>query len=140
MANRDESFGSLQSSQLAFRRLFQKMLILEKRYINIDPLPRGEGVKRRELFMEKREEISGRLKSIAGHVKGIDGMVHKDAYCIDVIKQIQAVQAALNKVTTQILEGHLHSCLTTAVRGEDANERERVLKDVADVFEMSSKV
>jgi DNA-binding FrmR family transcriptional regulator len=90
--------------------------------------------------MDNRREISKRLKSIAGHVKGIDGMVHKDAYCIDVIKQIQAVQAALYKVTTQILDGHLHSCLTTAVRGEDADEREKVLKEVADVFEMSTKV
>jgi DNA-binding FrmR family transcriptional regulator len=81
-----------------------------------------------------------RLKSIAGHVKGIEKMVAEDAYCIDVIKQIQAVQAALNKVSTGILDGHLHTCLTTAVRGEDADERERVLGEIAEVFEMATKV
>jgi DNA-binding FrmR family transcriptional regulator len=81
-----------------------------------------------------------RLKSIAGHVKGIEKMVAEDAYCIDVIKQIQAVQAALNKVSTVILDGHLHSCLATAVRGENADERERVLAEIADVFEMATKV
>jgi DNA-binding FrmR family transcriptional regulator len=80
-----------------------------------------------------------RLKSIEGHVRGIEKMVEDDAYCIDVIKQIQAVQAALNKVSTGILDGHLHSCLTTAVRGEDADERERVLAEIADVFEMATK-
>jgi DNA-binding FrmR family transcriptional regulator len=66
-------------------------------------------------------------------------MMEEDAYCIDVIRQIQAVQAALNKVSSMILEQHLHSCLITAVRGENADERERVLKDIADVFETATK-
>jgi DNA-binding FrmR family transcriptional regulator len=87
-----------------------------------------------------KDDTLRRLKSIAGHVKGIEKMVEEDAYCIDVIKQVQAVQAALNKVSTGILDGHLHSCLTTAVRGEDPDERERVLNEIADVFEMATKV
>ena len=90
--------------------------------------------------MQNREEILLRLKSIAGHVKGIERMVSEDAYCVDVIKQMQAVQAALNKVSVEILDGHLHSCLSTAMRGEDADERERVLNEIADVFAMSTKV
>lgn len=81
-----------------------------------------------------------RLKSIAGHIKGIERMLEQDEYCIDVIKQIQAVQAALNKVTTVMLDGHLHSCVTTAIRGEDVTERERVLKEIAQVFETATKV
>ena len=89
---------------------------------------------------KSKDDTLRRLKSIAGHVKGIEKMVDEDAYCIDVIKQIQAVQAALNKVSTGILDGHLHTCLTTAVRGEDADERERVLAEIADVFEMATKV
>ncbi|GAB4533564.1 MAG: metal-sensitive transcriptional regulator [Anaerolineales bacterium] len=81
-----------------------------------------------------------RLKTIEGHIRGIERMVEDDAYCIDIIRQINAVQAALNKVSTQILESHLHSCVTTAIRGEDANERERVLKEIVDVFEASFRV
>jgi DNA-binding FrmR family transcriptional regulator len=46
------------------------------------------------------------------------------------------VQAALEKVSGIILDGHLHSCLITAVRGENPDERERVLNEIADVFEM----
>ena len=80
------------------------------------------------------------MKSIAGHVKGIERMLENDAYCIDVIKQIQAVEAALSKVSTLLLDGHLHSCLITAVRGEDVQERERVLAEIAHVFETSTKV
>ena len=45
-------------------------------------------------------------------------------------------KAALEKVSGIILDGHLHSCLITAVRGENADERERVLNEIADVFEM----
>ena len=90
--------------------------------------------------METKAEALKRMKSILGHVKGIERMLEEDAYCIEVIKQIQAVQAALNKVSTLVLDGHLHSCLTTAVRGEDPSERERVLGEIADVFEMATKV
>jgi DNA-binding FrmR family transcriptional regulator len=81
-----------------------------------------------------------RLRTVEGHIRGIERMLEEDAYCIDVIRQIQAVQAALNKVTSIILEDHLHSCLITAVRGEDPDERERVLEEIKDVFEASAKV
>ncbi len=81
-----------------------------------------------------------RMKSIAGHVKGIEKMLENDEYCIDVIKQIQAVQAALNKVSTILLDGHLRSCVTTAIQGEDRAERERVLKEIAQVFDTATKV
>ena len=81
-----------------------------------------------------------RLKTIEGHLRGITRMVEEDAYCIDVIRQIQAVEAALNKVSAQILEGHLNSCVTTAIQGSNKTERERVLKEITEVFEMSSKV
>ena len=88
----------------------------------------------------KNEETMKRLKIAEGHLHGVIRTVEEDAYCIDVIRQIQAVQGALNKVTSLILEEHLNSCLITAVRGEDVNERERVLHEIADVFEAATKV
>ena len=87
----------------------------------------------------KHDNAHKRLKTIEGHIHGIVGMVESDAYCIDVIRQIQAVQAALNKVSSHILEGHLNSCLITAVRGDDPDERERVLKEVSEVFETATR-
>jgi CsoR family transcriptional regulator, copper-sensing transcriptional repressor len=89
---------------------------------------------------KKKIEVMRRLKSIAGHIKGVEKMVADDAYCIDVIGQIQAVQAALNKVNGQILGDHLHSCVITAIRGDDASERERMLGELASVFEKSAKL
>ena len=81
-----------------------------------------------------------RLKTIEGHLRGVIRMVEEDAYCIDIIRQIQAVEGALNKVSTRILEDHLNSCVITAIQGDDQSERERVLKEITEVFEMSTKV
>lgn len=81
-----------------------------------------------------------RLKTVEGHIRGIERMVENEEYCIDVIRQIQAVQSALNKISTMILEEHLDSCLITAVRGEDPDERERVLREISEVFETATKV
>lgn len=87
-----------------------------------------------------RKKVMRRLASAAGHIKGIERMVEEDTYCIDVIKQIQAVQAALNKVSAMMLDNHLHTCVTTAVRGDDPDEREQMLSEVTSVFEMSAKL
>lgn len=81
-----------------------------------------------------------RLKTVEGHLRGVIRMVEEDTYCIDVIRQIQAVEAALNKVSSKILEDHLNSCVITAIKGDDKMERERVLKEITEVFEMSTKV
>ena len=89
---------------------------------------------------EHRTTVSKRLRSIAGHVNGIERMVAEDAYCIDVIKQVQAVQAALNKVNDMILENHLNTCVIEAVRGDNKKDRERVLDEIVDVFEMAQKI
>ena len=88
----------------------------------------------------KNSDVLARLKNVEGHVRGIERMVEQDEYCIDVIRQIQAVQAALNKISSMVLEGHLNSCLITAVRGEDPAERERVLKEIGEVFDAAKKV
>ncbi|MFO8037163.1 MAG: metal-sensitive transcriptional regulator [Anaerolineales bacterium] len=90
--------------------------------------------------MARDEVIKQRLNTITGHLKGIQRMVEEGAYCIDIISQIHAVQSALNKVSTIILDDHLKSCLITAVKGDDPEERERVLQEIVDVFETTSKV
>jgi len=88
----------------------------------------------------KNEKALVRLKTIEGHLKGITKMVENGEYCIDVIRQIQAVQSALNKVSAAILDEHLNSCVIAAVRGEDVEERERVLNEIGDIFIQSTKV
>jgi DNA-binding FrmR family transcriptional regulator len=87
-----------------------------------------------------RDQVIRRLRSIQGHVKGIEKMVEEDQYCIDVMRQVIATQAAMAKVNEMILENHLNTCVIEAVRGDDPQAREQVLEEIGDVFEMSRKV
>jgi DNA-binding FrmR family transcriptional regulator len=89
---------------------------------------------------ETTTDILNRLKSIEGHVRGIQRMVESGDYCIDVVNQIVAVQRALQKVNRLVLDRHLHTCVTTAIRGDDANERERVIGEIMGVFEATGKL
>jgi DNA-binding FrmR family transcriptional regulator len=85
-------------------------------------------------------QVLRRLKNAEGHLRGIQRMIEEDAYCIDVIRQVKAVQSALNKVSKMVLEDHMHTCVITAVQGEDPAERERVLREIAEVYEEATKV
>jgi DNA-binding FrmR family transcriptional regulator len=80
-----------------------------------------------------------RLQSIDGHVRGIQRMVEADQYCIDIIKQVDAVEAALRKVQEIILDNHLHTCVTTAIRGDDAGRREAVIDEILGVFSVAER-
>ncbi len=90
--------------------------------------------------MNKEQDNLNRLKTVEGHIRGVQRMLDEDAYCIDVIRQINAIQSALNKISLNILDSHLNSCLFTAVRGDDHEEQERVLKEILDVFEAATRV
>jgi CsoR family transcriptional regulator, copper-sensing transcriptional repressor len=83
--------------------------------------------------------MAQRLASVSGHLCGVERLVQDGAPCIDLIRQIQAVQAALNKVSVLLLEAHLNTCILEVVQGEDTVERERVLGEIASIFEMSNK-
>jgi len=90
--------------------------------------------------MENKLDNIRRLKTIEGHIRGVQRMIDADEYCIDVIGQINAIQSALNKISINILDTHLNSCLVSAVQGDDPGEREKVLKEIVDVFEAATKV
>jgi DNA-binding FrmR family transcriptional regulator len=96
-------------------------------------------------YMRHRDEdfkqaILKRLRSVAGHVNGISRMVEDDQYCIDVIHQVQAVQAALNKISVMVLDDHMHHCVSDAIRSTDPQEGERVIGELREVFEALSKL
>ena len=88
---------------------------------------------------ERREDILRRLKSVEGHVRGVERMVEEDAYCIDVVNQVLAVQRALKKVSGLLLDQHLHHCVTRAIQGTDDAEKEQVLGELIQVFEATGK-
>lgn len=89
---------------------------------------------------DNQTDVIRRLKSIEGHVRGVQRMVEDDSYCIDVVNQIVAIQRALKKVSGIVLDGHLHACVTDAMRGPDEIAREQVLTELVQVFEASGKI
>jgi DNA-binding FrmR family transcriptional regulator len=90
--------------------------------------------------LQNKEKIIKRLKSIEGHIRGIQRMIEEDKYCIDVIKQTLAVKSAVDKVNALILKGHLEGCVTTAIKSNKQVERARVITELLDVFETSGKI
>jgi DNA-binding FrmR family transcriptional regulator len=82
-----------------------------------------------------RRKLLARLQSVEGHVRGVIAMVEEDRYCIDVIRQTRAIQAALDRVNRLLLEGHLSHCVSRGLRSPDAAERERVMTELLDVLE-----
>ena len=89
---------------------------------------------------KKKTDLLRRVKITSGHLKGVEKMIEEDTYCIKIIEQVQAIQAALNKINTLILDDHLHHCVTTAVRGEDPAERERVLTEITSIFSAANEL
>lgn len=84
-------------------------------------------------------ELVRRLKSVEGHVRGIQRMVESEAYCIDVLKQLRAVRGALDRIGELALETHLATCVTDALASEDRDERMRVIAEILEVFRAHDK-
>lgn len=88
---------------------------------------------------QARNDAIHRLKSVAGHVNGIVRMLEDERYCIDVIKQIQAIQRALSRVSEGILDAHLRSCVASAMQDGDPAERERMMAEITEVFRHTNR-
>lgn len=73
-------------------------------------------------YSADKEALRKRLRRIEGQVRGVQGMVESDRYCIDVVTQITAIQSALDKVALGLLEDHTQHCV---IGGEEAKQEER---------------
>ena len=73
-------------------------------------------------YTATKDQLQKRLRRIEGQVRGIQGMVEEDRYCIDVLTQISAVQAALDKVALGLLDDHARHCVMGAAQ-EQQDER-----------------
>jgi CsoR family transcriptional regulator, copper-sensing transcriptional repressor len=87
---------------------------------------------------DHKQQLLSRLKTIEGHVRGVQRMVDADTYCIDLLKQTRAIQQALARLDALILAEHLRSCVTTAIQSDSVSERERVVNELLQVFEAQS--
>jgi DNA-binding FrmR family transcriptional regulator len=76
-----------------------------------------------------KTKLNRRLKIIAGQIRGLQDMVEKNNYCIDIITQTSAVKQALSSIEDAILEGHLSHCVVNQVKkGQEKKAVEEILK------------
>jgi CsoR family transcriptional regulator, copper-sensing transcriptional repressor len=74
-------------------------------------------------YTATKDQLLARLARIEGQIRGIEGMVREDRYCIDVLTQINAAQAALDKVALGLLDDHAHHCVLGARTARERDEK-----------------
>ncbi|MEL6663176.1 MAG: metal-sensitive transcriptional regulator [Pseudomonadota bacterium] len=83
---------------------------------------------------ETKTSAAKRLARIEGQVRGIARMVDEDRYCIDVVRQVQAVKAALSGLEALVLEDHLDTCVETALTSDDIGARREKVEELVAVL------
>ena len=81
-------------------------------------------------YTATKDQLQARLRRIEGQVRGVQGMVDDDRYCIDVLTQISAVQAALDKVALGLLDQHARHCVVTAEGGSQSERTDELMAAV----------
>lgn len=83
---------------------------------------------------DDKPQLMNRLRRIEGQVRGVARMVEGDRYCIDVLTQIQAVRAALGRVESELLKGHLAHCIESAIVSGDQTEQRRKASELIELL------
>jgi len=84
-----------------------------------------------------KKKILNRMNYLSGHLEGIKKMIKDDKYCIDIILQNEAVISALKKVNEMVLENHLNTCVTKAIKSKNEKERKKKIKELLELFKNS---
>jgi CsoR family transcriptional regulator, copper-sensing transcriptional repressor len=74
-------------------------------------------------YIDDKERVRNRLRRISGQIGGLERMVEEERYCIDILTQISAVQAALDKVSLALLDEHTRHCVVGAGTAEARAEK-----------------
>jgi len=84
-------------------------------------------------YTATKDQLLKRLRRIEGQVRGVQGMVEDDRYCIDVVTQIAAAKAALRRVEEEILRDHVAHCVEHAITSGDKADQRRKIAELMDV-------
>ncbi len=85
--------------------------------------------------LDLKKQTIKRMNYLIGHLGANKKMVEDERYCIDIIRQNNAVVAAIKKVNDIILSTHLDTCATTAIKDGDIRKRQKVLKELLEIYE-----
>lgn len=85
--------------------------------------------------IKTKKSSLNRLARIGGQVRGLRNMVEEDRYCIDILIQINAARAALDKVNQEVLREHLQSCVTHAFHNGSLKERSQKIDELIRILD-----
>ncbi|MDP6667903.1 MAG: metal-sensitive transcriptional regulator [Dehalococcoidia bacterium] len=85
---------------------------------------------------ETKTDAIKRLSYIEGHLAGVKKMVDEDRYCVDILRQTFAVRRALQKLESQLIDGHLHTCVVDGVK---EGREEQVLSELVELYEIADR-
>ena len=85
---------------------------------------------------DTRDDAIKRLSYIEGHLSGVKKMVEEDRYCVDVLRQTFAVRRALQKLESQLIDGHLRTCVVDGVK---QGREEQVLSELVELYEIAER-
>ena len=89
--------------------------------------------------MRDRTQLLNRLKRVEGQIRGVTGMLEDGRYCIDVLTQLRAARAALNRVEQIMLKEHLDHCIENAIVSGDAREQRKKAAELIELLVRSEK-
>ena len=87
-----------------------------------------EIVKSKQRESSEYKDLLNRLNRIEGQIRGIKGMIEKDAYCVDILTQSAAVSAAMNSFNKELLSNHIHTCVAEGIRNGDDEVIDELVK------------
>lgn len=82
----------------------------------------------------ENQDLLDRLKKIEGQVRGLQRMINEGRYCVDILTQVAAVKAGLNKVGLALLESHTRGCVASAIKHDQGDPAVEELMDVLSKF------
>lgn len=83
-----------------------------------------------------KQKLTRRLKILEGQVRGIQNMVEKDAYCVDIITQTSAIKQGLSNIEDVLLEGHLSHCVVNQIK---SGQTDKATKEILKVYQLKRK-
>lgn len=83
---------------------------------------------------ETKPKALKRLARIEGQVRGVARMIDEDRYCVDVVRQIQAIRAALSSLEKLALDDHLETCVDAALSSDDIQNRKAKVQELVQIF------
>jgi CsoR family transcriptional regulator, copper-sensing transcriptional repressor len=93
------------------------------------PLGKDRAMTTTHGYVDQRDQLLKRVNRLEGQVRGVGRMIVEDRYCIDIVNQLSAVQAAARELSLQLLESHVRHCVVDAVREDNAEPKVQELID-----------